>query len=268
MKKTCIAVLLAVVLCIGLSVSCFATEEIVRVVDEASLLTAAEYSELRQRLDDLSEAHGMDIVIVTVDSLGNQSAMAYADNYFDYNGYGMGADRSGLLLLISMEHQDLWISTSGYGIVAFTDAGLEYIIDQIKPDLSDHKFAEAFDTFADLCDSFIQQAKAGTPYDSHNLPKGKFEFGKTILIALGCGFVVAFIVTAVLKHQLKSIRAQSGAANYMKSGSLNVTVSRDIFLYRNVTKIPKPRDSGSSGGGSRTHRSSSGRSHGGRGGRF
>ena len=52
------------------------------------------------------------------------------------------------------------------------------------------------------------------------------------------------------------------AANYMKPGSMNLTMSRDLFLYSRITKTEKPK------GGSDTHTSSSGRTHGGRGGSF
>ena len=47
---------------------------------------------------------------------------------------------------------------------------------------------------------------------------------------------------------------------------MNVTTSRDFYLYRCVTKTAKPRDS--SEGGSSTHTSSSGATHGGGGGKF
>ena len=48
----------------------------------------------------------------------------------------------------------------------------------------------------------------------------------------------------------------------MKQGSLQVTESRDIFLYRNVIRTAKPKET------STTHTSSSGRTHGGSSGKF
>ena len=52
------------------------------------------------------------------------------------------------------------------------------------------------------------------------------------------------------------------AANYVKPGSMNISVSRDLFLYSRITKTERPKES------SGTHTSSSGRTHGGRGGSF
>ncbi len=44
---------------------------------------------------------------------------------YDYCEYGYGADKDGVLLLISTEDNDVYISTCGYGITAFTDAGIK-----------------------------------------------------------------------------------------------------------------------------------------------
>ena len=50
------------------------------------------------------------------------------------------------------------IATHGYAIEAFTDAGQEYIMEQVKPYLSDGDYNEAFQMFAMECDDFIMQA--------------------------------------------------------------------------------------------------------------
>ncbi len=67
--------------------------------------------------------------------------------------------------------------------------------------------------------------------------------------------------------QLKSVSMQTAAGNYIKSNSLKIIDSKDMFLYANLskTKIEKAQSSSS---GSSTHRSSSGRSHGGSRGKF
>jgi len=57
------------------------------------------------------------------------------------------------------------------------------------------------------------------------------------------------------------------AEDYLTEGTYRLTRSQDLFLYSNLTKTPRPQQN-TSGSGSGTHRSSSGRSHGGRGGKF
>jgi uncharacterized protein len=258
MKKL-ITMLLALLITLSFAVPAFA-EAMPRLVDQADLLTDAQEASLLSKLDSISNRQGMDVVVVTADTLDGKSPMAYADDFYDYNGYA----EDGILLLVSMEDSDWWISTAGYGITAFTDAGIEYLGNRFVPSLSDGDYAGAFEIYADHCDEFITQAKTGDPYDTHNLPKEPFDFLLNLAVSFVIGLVIAAIATAVMKGKLKSVRAQAGASGYVKTGSMNVTHRQDLFLYRDVNRTAKPKDSS----GSSTHTSSSGRSHGGGGGKF
>ena len=63
-----------------------------------------------------------------------------------------------------------------------------------------------------------------------------------ILICIIIGIVVAFIVTGIMKAQLKSVRRQRSAANYVVDGSFGLTNRMDIFLYRNVVRRERPKN--------------------------
>lgn len=259
MKKRFFAAIFALILWVSLAVPAVAAERLPRLVDHANLLTASEERTLLNNLDEISTRQNMDVVIVTVDTLEGKSPQDYADDFYDYNGYA--AD--GVLLLVSMEDRDWWISTCGYGITAFTDAGIDYIGEKIVSELSDENYAVAFDLFAKLCDEFIDQARTGDPYGRHNLPKEPFNPVIWAIVSLVIGLIVALIATAIMRSKLKSVRHKYQAVDYVRPGSMNVTVAREIFLYHHVSRTPRPKDSGSG-----THFSSSGRSHGGGGGKF
>lgn len=267
MNKRIFALICAVLLCVISVISAFAEPNVPRLVDDAMLLEDYEAEDLLEQLDEISERQQFDVAIVTVQSLDGATSQAYADDYFDYNNFGYGSTRDGVLLLLSMEERDWYISTSGYGITAFTDAGISYIGEQIVSDFSSEFYYYGFQTFAELCDDFITQANNGAPYDVDNMPEAEFSFFGTLIIALGIGLVVAAIVCLVFALQLKSVHSQSAASNYVKPGSMHVTDSREFFLYRTVDRREKPKENTSSGGSS-VHTSSSGRTHGGGGGKF
>lgn len=84
-----------------------------------------------------------------------------------------------------------------------------------------------------------------------------FDLGFNLLVSVVIGLIVAYIVVTTMKGKLKSVRMQNQATNYIKANSMNVSVSRDIFLYRVVTSKEKQKDDDN------THTSSSGRTHGG-----
>ena len=252
MKKL-IGILLA--LCLLMAVCFTAQAASPLLTDEAGLLSSSEAAALEQKLTQISTRQGMDIVIVTVESTDGEDPEAFADDWFDYSDYR--AD--GILLLVCMEEGQWHISTAGYGITAITDAGLEYIGNCFVPELSEGNFTKAFDIFARLCDEFITQAKTGDPYDSHNLPKEPFNVVLSVFIAIFAAIIVASVGGGILKGQLKSVRAKTEAADYMKPGSLQLTEARDFFLYRHIDRREKPKNNG----GSSTHTSSSGNTHGG-----
>ena len=229
-KKKILVILFSLVIGLCVSVPAFAAQtdgfasEYERVQDLADLLSDSEEAALLTKLDELCERQKMEIVVLTTDTLEGMTPRDYADDIYDYSGFGYGEDRDGALLLISMEDNDWYISTHGYGITVFTDAGIQYIGEQIKEYLSGGDFSGAFDKFVGLCDDFITKARTGDPYDSHNLPKEPLAL-IWIPISIAGGVGLSFIIVGNMKAKLKTVRFQAAAGNYMKRGSLNVNTS-------------------------------------------
>ena len=241
-----------------------------RLKDEAGLLSEDEADSLLAQLDEISERQSCDVIVVTVASLDGKTAESYADDYFDFNGYGLGQDRDGILLLLSMEDRDWAISTHGFAITAFTDAGQSYMTDHFLSYISDGEYAQGFQKYAELCDQFLTQAKEGEPYDTDNLPKGSVAFvWLPIDIVIGC--IIAFFRAQGKKKRLKTVRKKVSARDYIVQGSLKVRTGREILLNRVVSSrdiSSSDSSSSGSGGGSSTHTSSSGETHGGSSGKF
>lgn len=261
MKKKSFALLLTLALCLVFACTAFAAPS--RLVDDADLLTPDEEASLLAKLDEISTRQGLDVVVVTTPGLGGASPVAFADDYYDYNGYA----NDGILLLVSMEERDWYMSTKGFGITAFTDAGLEYIAEEVLYYLSDGYYALAFESFADQCDRFITQAKTSRPFDVGNMPREPFSPVISLFMALVPAFIIAFIATAIMRSKLKTVHRRHEASDYMKPGSFRLFESCDLYLYSTVSRQKKEPPK-SSGGGSSVHRSSSGAFHGGRGGKF
>ena len=260
MKKITI-ILLAVLLC-TLTLSVSAEDDYYRLQDTAELLTEWEKVTLLAKLDEVSERQGADIVILTVDAVEEGLTVEEdATERYEYFGY----ETDGVMLYISMEERDWYILTSGFGITAITDAGIDYISDKFMSDLSGGYYADAFDTFVTQVDAFITQAKTGEPYDIGNMPEEPFNAVMNLVISAVIGLFVATLITSKWKKTLTSVEKQTKAANYQKAGSLNVTQANDFFLYRHLDREEKESISSV---GSSTHKSSSGKTYGGGGGKF
>lgn len=238
-----------------------------RLVDDADILTSEEEWKLEEKLNEISEKYQCDVAVVTTEDTDGRSVVEYADDFYDYNGYGMGEGDDGILLLLDMDDREWAISTYGYGSTAFTDKGQKYISDKFLPYLKEGDYAEAFMVYADLCGDFLEQAETGEAFDSGNMPKEPISL-LWIPGSLLIGMIFAFVITGFMRLQMKSVRKQTQAFAYIKPDSLKITKSRDSYLYSQTSRTPKPKDNGSSGGGSSMHTSSSGRSHGGSSGTF
>lgn len=63
-----------------------------------------------------------------------------------------------------------------------------------------------------------------------------------------------------MRSGLKSVGSKSVADDYIKNDSMKLTRKTDLFLYEKVERRKKPKENDS--GGSETHTSSSGTTHG------
>lgn len=245
-----------------------------RLEDEADILTDAQEQVLMQKLDEISERQQCDVAVVTVYSLRGKSAQDFADDYYDYNGYGMGTEDSGILLLISMEDRDWAISTYGFGIYAFTDVGIQYLKDAFLPKLSDDNYSEAFAIYADMADELLTCARNGDPFDVddiRDIQKQQWKSRVPGMIGMGVilGILFAYLIT---RGSMKKANGLIGgtaceAGMYMVPGSMRITRAGEFRIGTRVNRIYSPRQEKQSGGSS-THISSSGRSHGGASGKF
>ena len=288
MKRKIFAVLtVALMLCINLSLLSFATyeygvipeERIVPLVsDEADLLTDDEEMLLTDRLETIGFSYDVEIGVVTVNSLEGKSAENFADDYYDYNGYGYGVNDDGLLVLYKdgvPGDREVYITTHGSAIYKFSDYKIDRIVDEMISDLQYGNYYWAFETFADECEYVLENYEiedVGGYYGSDDFyydsgsPSPTVGNVPVVWIpgSIAIGFILAFLIMLGVASGLKTVKRQANAAAYVDN--MNITSKSDTFLYRNVRKTPRPKSTSS--GGSSSHRSSSGRSHGGGGRRF
>ena len=245
MMKRIVTLILTLVLCLALAAQVSAAQ-LPRLVDAADLLNDIHEAELLDRLDRVSEELQTDVVIVTMDSCGGYSADEVIESLYDEYGYGIGPNRDGVMLLLSMAERDYRIHSEGYAADAITMGDIDDIGEHIVEELSDGAYMEGFMEFVSLCEYELEEERNGLP----------FNFGMSLMISLVIGFAVAFIATGIMRSQLKSVRSRSGAKEYTKPGSMQLTRSGDLFLYQTVERRYSPRErssgSGSRGGGGNT----------------
>jgi uncharacterized protein len=274
-----------------------------RVVDDANLLDAAEEDELRAQVEMFLEAHAFDVVIVTKQSIGEQTPMEYADDYFDYMGYGWREEETeditagtGILLLVSMAERDYYVSVKPAYAGPFSDSVVEDLAGEFRPYLSDGNYAEAFAAFVYGVDGYMTSFESGEfiegdsgaeaddggdgDYNEWYEQNGRTNSsyvtvrwsGNVFLVGVVFSLVIALIVCALMRSKMNTARPQAQAQDYLRPGSFQLTHSNDMFLYSHTSSVRIESESHSSSSGSfqssGSHTSSSGSSHSGGGGKF
>lgn len=277
MKKLICLFICLVLLCPVLTVQA----EQPKIVDDAHLLWLEEASELEAMAKAITEEYGMDVVILTVDSLEGAFIESFADDFYDYNGYGIGEEGHGVLLVIAMDTREWAISTCGDAIYAITDYGIQSLFEEMVEYLSEDEFYDAFYAYLDALPYYFEAYRQGSPIDGFAgdysgpgsyVPGTReevvyYESEPPYLLAPVIGAVIAAIVVLIMRASMNTKRPQHSAGDYLNRGSFELRRHQDIFLYSQVSKVRKQSQS-SSGGGCSVHHSSSGRSHGGGHGRF
>lgn len=230
------------------------------IVDDAGYLMQSELASLSKELDKVREKYNFEVAIYTESEMTSDTAEASADDIYDYSGYGAGENDDGIMLYICRDTREYHFTTHGKGREYFNKNGLIYLESKVLPYLEDDQYYKAFSVYIETADELLSMARDGKPYNEKNLST-KYIIG-VVLTCLLAPLLIGFILMKKKLKKMKTAVENDYAANYVKPGSMNISVSRDLFLYSRITKTERPKES------SGTHTSSSGRTHGGRGGSF
>ena len=240
------------------------------VFDYAGILSSSELSDVDAYLASLSQELQFDIVVLTMEEgYDSDDLLSAAEDFYDYNGFGYGANRDGIVLAVDMGSSQMILCTTGYGIEAVTDYGEEVIYDYIMDDMSDGNFAEAFSyKFGEIVYDFVKLARNGdvvdwdTPgYPSYPWYKGTspspnpnpggsdgMETGEAAAAsgagALAVGAAAGAISSGRKKSSMKTVRTKTQANSYARQDSLVLSDRRERFLYSTVAATPRNNGGG------------------------
>ncbi len=236
-----------------------------RVINNAGILSSQTVADLSARIEAIKQKYNTDVVVLTVPSLDTEELRHYhyrdirsfAEDYYDYLGFGLGKDHDGLILVINMaiygdENREYCIVTTGKEIDHF-QKHIDYMYDRVYRNLAVQDYDGAADTFVSMVE---------TKYKLGFFPP---TFGK-ILISIGVGCLFGLIVTASMKARMKTVHLAAEARDYVVPGSFNLRSYNEIFLHSAITQTPRQTEQRGGGGGGGISVGSSGVSHGGGGG--
>ena len=263
-----------------------------RVFDQAGLFSETEIIQLEEKIAQCRKSTKMDVVIVSAYADGERSAEEYADDYYDYGGFGVGKKASGVLLLYYMDGPgqpggECYISTAGTMINMLTDERIESILDDVYGDLGNRDFAGATEHFLEDVKAYVKEGVESGQY-TYDRDTGEIvRYHSIRLYEVAIAMVIAGILAGSVCLDIKKRYAMKQSSRevsnslqaYRADCAFCFSVAGDKMINKYVRSIPIPRNTSSGSGGrghsgsssagrSTIHTSSGGRSHGGGGRRF
>ena len=245
MKKLFVLLLALVLLAVP------AAAEGYHITDDSGLLESHDIERLEEVYAEYPGAYGFTPALVTTDSFGGLSAEEFAGQYYDIQDY----PQDGILLLISLEEEQWYILTNGACHDRISDSDAAAIGEQLLPLIREGSYFAAFLKFPELAaEVFTANEPAAddsyvTEEDVYEAMPARKNYGRTILICMVVGMVIGLIAVGIMASRMKTVRRQNTASDYIRPGSMQLTHSRDIYLYSHVSRTAKPKNNSSSGGG-------------------
>lgn len=231
-----------------------------KIYDFADLYTDSEEKDLYNEVNSYIQSYNMDLVIVTINSNNKSSPQEYADDFYDYNNFGISSNRDGVLFLIDMENREIYMSTTGTAIEMYNDYRINEALDSVYTYMSDEAYYEGTSNYINIIRDY---ASSGFPKNNNS---SNIDGLPPIVTAMIISLVITIIVMVILINKNKLVRKATTAEEYLNKESVNIKRISDILISSNTTKHKIEHNTSS--GGSSTHHSSSGGSHGGGGHRF
>lgn len=246
-----------------------------KIYDYGNLLTDSEESYLKGLIDEYIKKYNYDMVIVTKRnySASDTAMMNYADDFYDYNHFGIGSTNDGILLFLNVDSLGpvVWMSTTGNAILMYDDARISSMKSAMSSVKNNGNSA--------IVEAFINKAsdyaEAGIPVSNKHAyidEDGEYRVKKTypVFRNIIISIIGSTIILLIMVFKNKMVKKATFATEYLDKSSINIYNRRDVFLHTHTSRtyIDRSSSSSSGGGGSSTHHSSSGSSHGGGGGRL
>lgn len=243
-----------------------------KVYDFADLLTDSEEKKLYQQATKFIKKTELDLAIVIVSDYtkprcDGDCTRTYADDFYDYNEFGIGSRHSGVLFLVDMKTRTIYMTTTGDAMDMYNDYRIEQIMDAIYQEFTNQNYYDGIAKFMTILENYDTIGVANSK-DSHYVISDDGSVVRDIpwLFLIGGPLLITGIVMAIMISRNKLVRVATSSREYLDKETLQTSIVKDRFVHTHTSKTPIYHSSGSSGGGG--HSGSSGVSHGGGGHRF
>lgn len=245
MTKKIFAALIALIICLSAVISASAyTQEYV--IDYADKLSSSEIEELDLFAEKLETAYGVTVLFCITEGTGDVTADEFSSGtYTDYTD-----NENGLIIVHDDWSKTYSVFKSGSTEETLTDAAVDSMIDAY--DTNESYYGGIYACY-ELAEEYLENGySGGYVYDGEPVYAGESDEPKTenekdgvsiiwLPVSLLIGLLVGFLIINGIASKNKSVKMQENATVYTRPGSMVITGSADNFLYKNLDRTEKPK---------------------------
>lgn len=245
MTKKIFAIIIAALICVSFVFSASAyTQQYV--IDYADKLSSSEIEELDLFAEKLETAYGVTVLFCITEGTGDVTADEFSsETYIDYTD-----NENGIIIVHDDWNKTYSVFTSGNADEYFSDAAIDSMIDAY--DLNESYYGGLYACY-ELAEEYLENGySGGYVYDDEPVYAGEADEQETVNekdgvsiiwlpVSLLIGLLVGFLIINGIASKNKSVKMQKNATVYTRPGSMVITGSADNFLYNNVERREKPK---------------------------
>lgn len=235
------------------------SESMSYVFDHSHMLTDTQRAELEAQAKEISLRHHCGVYVAFVDdyTVYSDGGGVYKTTYQLYHGdqLGMGDDRDGIIILLSMAERDYAMFVYGtYAETAFNNYGQEKLEKAFLGNFKEDDWYGGVSNYLSTCDEYLTRADAGKPV--------RESPALLIVIAVVASCFLSGAICLFLKRSMKTVHQKVEANEYVAPGGLQLSKQYDRYTHTTEvrSKISSSDDSSSSGTSSCSGGGGSGRS--------
>ena len=236
-----------------------------KIYDFAELFTEEEEKDLYNSIEKYIEKTSFDFALVTINENNKSSAMAYADDFYDYNSFGINSSNDGILFLIDMDTREIYMSTTGKAIEAYSDKEIDQLLDKVYIYMTDKEYYKGTNIFINASKEFalVDAYRHHYTIDSEGNIKKYTPWTIIFIIAL----IGTLIIMLIMVKLNRMVAKATSYREFLVKDTLEIQKIKDVLI-NTFTSKTRIETSSSGGGGHSSHSGGSGISHGGGGHRF
>ena len=228
------------------------------VSDSAGLLSSEQWKYLETEAERISQTYQCGVYLATVQdytAYGSFSSFwSFSEDFYTNYLLGMGDNRDGILLILSMAERDYSLIAYGSNAhYAFTDYGKEILENQFLDNFRQDDWAGGFEDYLRTSEEMLARAASGEPVDVPYTSRGDSRSAVGGIVTVFVPLLTAFGACEGMRRKMKPVSRQSRADEYIVSGGIDLSLKRDVFVNRTVTRtVIRNENRESAGGGGTT----------------